>query len=403
MTETRQTERPLRIVIGADMFSPEINGAARFAERLAAQLVKRGHEVHIIAPGRAHEDGVHTEIIEGAPMTVHRLKSLRWYPHETYRFAAPFGLRKRMRQILTEVKPDIVHLQSHVLVGRALAPEARAMNIPFMATNHFMPENLVRFSMIPEFLQGAAFKYAWKDLSRVYAGARAITTPTVRAAELLEKSSGLKNVLAISCGLDAKAFATDRVPGANGEHHIIFVGRLNPEKRIEVLLRAVGKLDKSLKVQVDLVGDGDQRKHLGQIAKQLDINVHFLGHVSEEELPKTYAAASVFVMPSIAELQSIATMEAMASGLPVIAANAMALPHLCHDGVNGYLFTADDVDDLAAKLKEYFYLPQQRVDDMSAASKQIVSAHDINKTVLTFEKLYRGEPLDHFKEYIVNV
>lgn len=65
------------------------------------------------------------------------------------------------------------------------------------------------------------------------------------------------------------------------------------------------------------------------------------GYVDESYLRNALTRATVFAMPSIAELQSISTMEAMASGLPIVAADAMALPHLVHDGENGYLFEPD--------------------------------------------------------------
>jgi glycosyltransferase involved in cell wall biosynthesis len=115
--------------------------------------------------------------------------------------------------------------------------------------------------------------------------------------------------------------------------------------------------------------------------------------VSDEELRQAYTRATVFAMPSIAELQSIATMEAMASALPVVAADAMALPHLVHDGENGHLFEPGDAQDLADKLASVLTLPQEELDLLKNASLRIVAAHDIQTTISTFESLYRGEPV----------
>jgi hypothetical protein len=96
-------------------------------------------------------------------------------------------------------------------------------------------------------------------------------------------------------------------------------------------------------------------------------------------------------MPSIAELQSIATMEAMASGRPVIAANAMALPHLVHDGDNGYLFEPDDVDDFASALLKVATANQKELDRLSENSLHLIQSHDIKRTLAIFEGLYRAE------------
>ena len=153
-------------------------------------------------------------------------------------------------------------------------------------------------------------------------------------------------------GIDASRFANN-TPTDNSNPVALFLGRLDDEKKIDVLLRAVAKLTEHPKLQVELVGDGGERQRLGALARELGIEdrVHFLGHVSDQELPGIYERCTVFVMPSIAELQSIATMEAMASGRPVIGADAMALPHLVHDGDNGYLFPPGDVDRLADRLR----------------------------------------------------
>jgi glycosyltransferase involved in cell wall biosynthesis len=122
--------------------------------------------------------------------------------------------------------------------------------------------------------------------------------------------------------------------------------------------------------------------------------VTFHGRVEEEDLRALYSRASVFTMPSVAELQSIATMEAMASGLPVVAANAMALPHLVHDGENGYLFDPTSAADLAAKLTAVLTsAPEERLR-MQKASLEGVRIHDIDRTLRTFEALYRGQPVE---------
>ena len=115
--------------------------------------------------------------------------------------------------------------------------------------------------------------------------------------------------------------------------------------------------------------------------------------MEEAELRASYGRADVFAIASIAELQSIATMEAMASGLPVVAANAVALPHLVHDGENGYLFEPGNVDDLADKLRRVLTASPEEYLRMQQASLDGVEIHDIEKTLDTFEKLYRGEPL----------
>jgi len=389
--KTPENRRPLKVLIGCDTFGPDVNGAAKFAERLAAGLVERGHNVHVVAPAAGRKHGTWTEVHEGQPMTVHRLKSWRWYPHDWLRFALPWQVRDNSRRILDAVKPDVVHFQSHIIVGGALSSEAQKRGIRIVGTNHFMPENLVEFTLLPEVFQEAAIRTAWKAASRTFGRAEAVTTPTRRAADFLEEYTKLKDVHAISCGIDAHRYTPDF--SLDVPNKILFVGRVTGEKKIDVLLKAFAKLPIALGATLEIVGGGDQLNNLRNMTSALGIKdrVTFSGYVTDEQLKATLSSAKVFAMPSIAELQSIATMEAMASGLPIVGANAMALPHLIHEGENGFLFSPGDVDEMAQKLERVLTMPHEERERMKNSSLQYIRGHDITRTLDTFEALYRGE------------
>lgn len=356
-------------------------------------MVRHGHEVHIVAPAYSSEHGTFIETHDGSKMTVHRIKSIRLLQHKTLRFVWPFTLKKKTDEIIRLVQPDAVHIQSHLIMGRYLIRSAKKQNIRLLATNHIMPENLIKYSVIiPKWFEKTAMKLAWRDAGRVLKQVDAITTPTRRAADLLEAAAGVTDVLAISCGIEASKFANS-TPTSNKVPRILFLGRLDYEKHIHNLLSAVAKLPAELNTQVEIVGDGGERKALELQAQQLGIanQVKFLGHITEEELPKAYERATLFAMPSIAELQSIATMEAMASGRPVVAADAMALPHLVHDGDNGYLFPPDDVDAFADRLLKILTADKKELARLSENSLYLIQSHDIERTLKIFEGLYRGD------------
>ena len=386
-------EKPLRVLIGADTFAPEINGAATFAARLAAGLVERGHDVHIVAPAPSRKHGTWTETLEGQPMTVHRLKSWRWYPHPWLRFALPWNIEQNSARILDAVKPDVVHFQSHIIIGRGLSNQAQKRGIRVIGTNHFMPENLLEHTLLPNFLRAPAVRAAWAAAARSFGRAEVVTTPTRKAADFLEHYTKIRDVIAISCGVDAHHYTPDFTPRT--ENLILFVGRITNEKQLDKLLRAFAILDPSLNAKLELVGGGEQENSLKSLASQLGIRdrVTFTGYAEEDYLRNALTRATVFAMPSIAELQSIATMEAMASGLPVVAANAMALPHLVHDGENGFLFEPGNIDEFAAKLTQVLTMPEDELQKFKRESLRIVAAHDIQRTITTFEAIYRGEPI----------
>lgn len=331
------------------------------------------------------------ETHEGATFPVWRIYSWRWYPHDWLRFVLPWRAEANAARILDEFAPDVVHTQSHMVLGRGLVRQAKKRGIRVVATNHFMPENLMEHTLLPTFLRRSAARIAWKDAAKTYRMVAAVTSPSRKAADFLESETDITDVHAVSCGIDAGLYTPSFEKRT--ENRIIFVGRVTAEKHIDVLMKAVARLDPALNAKLEIVGGGDLMKELQALSRNLGIadRTTFSGYVTDEQLRASLTDATVFAMPSIAELQSIATMEAMASGLPIVAANAMALPHLVHNGENGYLFTPGDVDDLAAKLTSVLTMSDADLAIMKKWSLRYIAAHDIQRTLSIFEALYRGE------------
>ncbi|GAA3039067.1 glycosyltransferase [Streptosporangium longisporum] len=382
--------RPRRVLIGTDTYPPDVNGAAYFTHRLAAGLAGRGNEVHVVC---ASDDGPsRTEQVEG--VTVHRLRSAPVLVHPTMRISVP----ARLDRLIDEIAPDVVHVQGHFVVGRAAISASRRGGIPVVATNHFMPDNLFQFARVPEPLRERAGALAWKDFRRVFSRADRVTTPTRIAAGLLAGKGFGTPVEAVSCGIDLTRFRPRAEPrtwsrrafGLPERDTILFVGRLDEEKRLDELIRALPIVLNTADAQVVLAGTGGRRDALATLADRIGVGdrVAFLGFVPDEALPQLYAAADVFAMPGVAELQSIATLEAMASGLPVVAADAMALPHLVRPGENGRLFQPGDVQELAWHLGGLLASPQARTA-MGAASRAIALTHDDRASLARFEAIYQ--------------
>jgi glycosyltransferase involved in cell wall biosynthesis len=385
---------PLRILIGGDTFTPDVNGAAIFMKRLAAGLAERGHDVHIMAPSQPKGHGTFIENHDGFDLTVHRVYSWPWWFHPWLRFMLPWRVKANARKIVREVKPDAIHFQSHIVVGRGLVTAGRKYGIRLVGTNHTMPENILQHvEVLPHFMLDWLTRIQWNSAKKWFSRADAITAPTRRAADYFEKHTGLW-MHAISCGIDTRFYTADFSP--RERNVITFVGRLDEEKYIHELLEAVVKLDPALDVRVEIVGDGDVRNQLEQYAAKIGVSdrVNFQGRVSDEQLRATLTGSTVFAMPSRAELQSIATMEAMASGLPVVAADAMALPHLVHSGENGYLYQPGDIDEFAGHLTAILTASPAELERLKRGALDTVKVHDINRTLDTFEGLYRGEVVE---------
>ncbi len=376
--------KPLRILIGAETYPPDVNGAARFAERLASGLAGRGHEIHVVAPSPVGPAS--REVRDG--VVVHGVRSHRYYQHEGFQVCMPWDAFPATAALVDRIDPDVVHTNAHMVVGRAVVKAAHRSGRPLVATNHLMPENLIGYSPIPQPLQRVFNTWAWRDLGRVFGKAAVVTAPTPRAVELLHQHAGLVDAFPVSCGIDVARYrSVPRTPSA--EPTVLFVGRLDQEKRVDELIRAFAALPEGVPGRLEIVGDGARREDWTALADGLGVahRVRFRRFVSEQELLEAYAGADLFCMPGVAELQSLVTLEAMAAGLPVIAADAMALPHLVRPGRNGWLYTPGDVPELTTRLAALLADADTR-RRMGAASREIVAAHAIDATLDRFEGIY---------------
>lgn len=382
----------MRVLIATDTYPPDLSGSSFFADRLAKGLAERGHDVHVVC---ASETGPRQDVHDGG-VRLHRLRSLPLLVHPNVRFVPPPGVPRTVRRIVASVRPDVIHTQDHFTIGRAVVKAGQRYGVPVVATNHFMPDNLLPY--LPRKLHSPVADLAWRDFRRIYRHTDYVTAPTPTAAALLAEHGFVRHVEPVSCGVDTERFrppsdsttAIRKELGLPDLPTIAFVGRLDAEKRLDDLIRAFARLGE-LDAQLVLAGEGTRRPVLERLAEQVGASsrVHLLGFVPDEQLPLVYQAADVFAIPGIAELQSIATLEALACGLPVVAANAVALPHLVSPGDNGFLVEPGDVAGLAEKLGRILSCEDSR-RRMGEVSRSIAVSHGHERTLSRFEEIYRS-------------
>ena len=380
----------MKVAIATDIYYPNINGISVFAQRLAIQLGKRCHDVLLIAPSLTTQNQymVRDEV---------RLLGVRSLPIPLYRGYRWPGLApgEPVERAIGQFRPDIIHLQTHFALGRAALRAGRKFGIPVMGTNHFMPENLTHHLHLPGPFEALVKKWCWRYFLRVYEDLDLLTAPTPTALDLVRKVGFPGDGRTVSNGVDLKVFN----PNNKSSPHValslpqgpklLYVGRLDKEKNVASAIKAFAEAAKEVDGYFVIVGSGPEANKLEQVAEKLGIarRVIFAGFVADRDLPSFYSSVDAFIMPGTAELQSIATMEAMASGLPIIALAAAALPELVKDGVNGFLLQPDDEVRLAsciATLLSDVALCRM----MGRASLREIQKHNIQRTVSSFEALY---------------
>ncbi|MBB5082320.1 glycosyltransferase [Nonomuraea endophytica] len=396
--------RALRLLIGTDTYPPDVNGTAGSAYRLAHALAARGYEVHIVC--QSEHGPPRVEKMGG--VTAHRLRSVRTRARKTKRVTVPLLLMGTVTRLLRRIAPDVVHVHSHFLVGRTLINAARQLCMPVVATTHVTPPihpphrtpspaglGFVAGNAVDD-LVGAL---AWRDLARVLGRADHVAVPTRSAAELLADKGLTRPVEAVPCGVDLSRFRPREEPktwartklGLPDRETALFVGPLDAEKRLDDLLRALQYVCQQADAQAVLVGVGPARPQLARLAKTLGVGrrTYFLGHVAEDDLHLAYASADVFAMPNVSGLESVATLEAMASGLPVVAAEANALTHLVQQGRTGYLYRTGEVPAFARLLTRVL-TDSELAATMGGIGRAVAVTHDHLRSLARLEEIYTG-------------
>lgn len=412
----------MKIVIATPVYAPMINGVAVFSHNLATGLARLGHEVIVLTPSQTCKKRVRT--IDGVKVFDLKSTDIKIYPDqihqvspkkkilgiETPRLFYKHGLKaallpeRQIKQILSEFHPDIIHVQGSDPIGVAAVKYARKHKIPVVLTEHNQPEVLTESLHLP----GVVEKTANKALSHYFVNRQKkvdyVTMPTELAIKNLLNGRDLGvPVEAVSNGVDLTAFKPGKVADdiytkygvKKGVPIIIYIGRLDPEKKVETVLRAFKefldrhKLDNLSKTLFVVVGDGVAKNRLMAEAKRMNIQeaVRFLGRALPPDLYELYRMGDLFVTASEIETQGIVLIEAAATGLPLIAVKGGAVAEVCQHEVNGYLIEPGDISALAGAMGKILSDPDLK-NKMSKKSLEIASRHALESTLERFVQIY---------------
>jgi glycosyltransferase involved in cell wall biosynthesis len=383
----------MRILIAGSTYAPAMNGQAVFTTNLAEGLVKRGHKVLVVLDS-LHRDASES-VVNGVQIVELRSVSLNALHPGVYFSPFPGSEAKRL---LEAFQPEIVHIQDHYPISRAIVHLACKHRLKIVGSNHFIPDNLAPYVPGLSKIKPVFNWVLWHWMLDVYKHVDVISAQSNAAVKLIQHQGLNMPILPVSCGIDLHLFHPDPMVDRHmvrerfGIDHqkkiFLFLGRIDGEKRIDVLIRAMQQLSRD-DIQMVIAGHGKVEDPLRRMVASMHINqkVRFTGFISSEDVPGLMNSVDVFVMPSEAELLSISTLEAMACGRPVLLANALALPELVRDGENGYLFKPGDVRDLGRHINALADHPE-RWESMGRISREIAQAHSLEDTIQKFELIY---------------
>lgn len=386
----------MKIVIASESYWPAIDGGAVAEHALALGLAARGHEVHILAPSESWRS--YDEKDNGT--VIHRMRSFKLPLVKDKRdMRATMFPYFKIQLTMAKIKPDVVHIHNPFGIGWSALLAAEFLRVPVLATNHMLPENLLMFMAQWRGINATKLlrMLNWTYFCEFYNRADMVTSPTQTAVNILLENGLKVPAQPVSNGVDISVFKPDndgrylkekfRIPD---KPIVMYTGRISGEKCVDVLIRAFPLVREKIDAYLVVGGEGRERMALINLAKNLGLEDHstFTGFLEEKDLPNLYTLASCYVMPSVAELQSIVGLEAMASGLPLVVADKYALPELVEVGENGYLFQPGDEKDLAARIVEVLQDDNKR-KQMGAKSRQLVQKHSRDRVITDYFDLYQ--------------
>jgi 1,2-diacylglycerol 3-alpha-glucosyltransferase len=356
-------------------------------------MVRRGHEVTVVTAsdrGSEYQDqdeGVRLIRVHSAPNPFWSEGRLPLLSHD--------GLR----EIVAEVQPDVINTHDSGLLGVQLYRlERHKRDVPELLTCHYLPRYVTHYISIGDIVEEVVEEIAWEVTIRMINGFDHVVFPTrtqqraFTEAGLKAPSSVISNGLDISrynpVGSDGKGIVEryELPPGPR----ILAVGRLAKDKKLDVLVRAMRDVASTHEAYLLLVGRGDDRKRLQDLVEGLELGdfVRFLGFVPEEDLPDLYRHSDIFAIASDVEVQSIPTLQAAATGLPIVAAEAAALPELVENNTNGHLVPPNDPVALATAIRSILDNPEL-ARKLGQASLEIGRRHAEKGSFDAYERLYR--------------
>lgn len=353
----------MRVSIFTDSFLPFTSGVTFSVLNQATELSKRGHEISIFRPKPSRRAKAEVEIPDGVQV-----------------FDVPFGipvprvpqLRLTLPSIvsslfrLRKINPDIVHLNTEWGCGWEGLIASSLLRKPTVGTFHtfFADPGYLKSFGLPSFkiLQSIMWRYSVFFFNTC----RTVTSPSNAVKQSLLDHGIKRDPIIIPNGIpklqpiDWKAVKRERSKMQIHGPSFVYVGRISPEKSIDVVLKAFAiVLRKRRRAKLIIIGDGPSLPGIKKLAQELGLRsaVEFMGHIDHDDLIENRVPllGDMFVTASKTENQPMSILEAMSFGLPVVGASAKGIPELVQHDHNGMLFEADNHEEMAKRMLRMSY------------------------------------------------
>jgi glycosyltransferase involved in cell wall biosynthesis len=354
----------VRIALFTEVFLPKVDGIVTRITRTLDQLTELGHTALVFAPGSPPESyGPHRVV------KVRSLSFRPWYPE--IKVGLPTA---RIAREVAAFQPDIVHAVNPVWLAAYGVVSARRRNLPLLASFHTdVPSYTTRLGL--SFLRAPSQGWitGMHNLAEVNLCTSQQMVDQARAVGIREVDLWPKAVDTVTYHPRARTEGMRRrlTDGDPDAPLVLYVGRLSREKDLDQLLEPMRRLA-DVGARLAFVGSGPGREELERMFA--GTRTVFTGYLGGDDLAAAYASADVFAFPSTTETLGLVALESMASGVPVVGADAGGIPFVIDDGRTGFLVAPGDVDALTDRLRRLLVDPELR-RRMGAAAREDAEQH----------------------------
>jgi len=375
----------MKIAIFTDNFYPETNGLVTALLNQFKIMGKRGHEFLVFSPKYNKElDLWNVKQFCFSSIAIPSYKESR----------IGFPDKKKIKRVISMEKPDVIHVHTPFLIGRAGIKAGNKAGIPVIGTYHTKLDNFVDYVSLLELLGIGKYlslrhslkkKVSWLLTNAFYRHCDAVTTPTRTMRNALLKNGMRNHIHIISNGVDLGRFKARKNYKSN--LRLLHVGRVSYEKRIDVILNAMKHVRKD--ITLSIAGSGPALRTLKKKRDNLGLRgrVRFIGSVKHDKLNELHHSHDIFVTASDMETQGLAALEGVASGMPMICVNKMAVKELV-DG-NGFVVQHNDHQSIAWFVNSIIE-DEKTLARMGRRSREIAEQHSLDIVADRLERLYEG-------------
>lgn len=382
----------MKIALFSDTYQPQINGVVTALDLLEKNLRRLGHEVYIFAPDiPGYRDR--------EPAQVFRFASLPFILMPEHRVTWPYSRRLKG---FADIKIDLIHSHTPFFMGGLAIYLAKKYRLPHIHTYHTFFAKYGHYILMPQFLN----QHITAAATRWVCGTtHAVVVPSLAMKSILEGYGVSQPLHIIPSGIDVETFKSGQGSRILEKYKLppqtqvlVYLGRIAKEKNLHFLLKSFAAAAKQRSdIYLFFVGDGPERNNLEVAAAKLGLagRVVFTGYQPRAELPDYFAAARLFLFASTTETQGLVILEALSSGLPVVAVRAMGVEDVLAPGWGGWL-VPESVEAFSSKILEALADPD-RLRAKSAEAVQVAIDYSAPRQTARLVQLYEQVLADRQK------